>query len=136
MALKTIRSRIGKRSCLSVLKKKGNPKIYSQGQRLLNRLHLFQQPSTLNNPPLSSSNAAAENVIRPLAVGRRNWLFADTPNGAKASTLFYSLVESAKANGLEPWAVKVSQEQESSARLASTLVYLAFTLLLTQVEYK
>ena len=53
---------------------------------------------------LNISNAAAENVIRPFAVGRRNWLFADTPNGAKASALFYSLVESAKANGLEPYA--------------------------------
>ena len=53
---------------------------------------------------LSISNAAAENVIRPFAVGRRNWRFADTPNGAKASALFYSLVESAKANGLEPYA--------------------------------
>ena len=53
---------------------------------------------------LSISNAAAKNVIRPFAVGRRNWLFADTPNGAKASALFYSLVESAKANGLEPYA--------------------------------
>ena len=47
---------------------------------------------------------AAENVIRPLAAGRRNWLFADTPNDAKASALFYSLIESAKANGLEPYA--------------------------------
>ena len=45
------------------------------------------------NGELSISNAAAENVIRPFAVGRRNWLFADTPNGAKASALFYSLVE-------------------------------------------
>ena len=34
----------------------------------------------------------------------RNWLFAGTPNGTKASALFYSLVESAKANGLEPYA--------------------------------
>ena len=52
---------------------------------------------------LAISNAAAENVIRPFAIGRKNWLFADTPNGARASALFYSLVESAKANGLEPF---------------------------------
>jgi transposase len=36
-------------------------------------------------------------------IGRRNWLFADTPKGAKASANLYSLVETAKANGIEPW---------------------------------
>jgi transposase len=48
------------------------------------------------------SNVLAENAIRPLAVGRRNWLFADTPRGAQASASCYSLIETAKANGLEP----------------------------------
>jgi len=52
---------------------------------------------------LNISNALAENAIRPLAVGRRNWLFADTPKGAQASAMYYSLIESAKANGLEPY---------------------------------
>ena len=52
---------------------------------------------------LNISNAAAENAIRPLTVGRRNWLFADTPDGARASAIYYSLIESAKANGLEPF---------------------------------
>lgn len=46
----------------------------------------------------------AENAIRPFALGRRNWLFADTVKGAKASAALYSLVETAKANGLEPYA--------------------------------
>jgi transposase len=46
----------------------------------------------------------AENAIRPVARGRRAWLFADTVSGAKASATFYSLVETAKANGLEPYA--------------------------------
>ena len=53
---------------------------------------------------LNISNALAENAIRPFAVGRRAWLFADTPRGARASATCYSLVESAKANGLEPYA--------------------------------
>ena len=53
---------------------------------------------------LHISNALAENAIRPFAVGRRNWLFADTPRGAKASATCYSLIETAKANGLEPYA--------------------------------
>ena len=52
---------------------------------------------------LHISNALAENAIRPFAVGRRNWLFADTPRGARASATVYSLIETAKANGLEPF---------------------------------
>jgi transposase len=51
---------------------------------------------------LNISNAGAENAIRPFAVGRRRWLFSDTPKGAHASAVHYSLVESAKANGLKP----------------------------------
>ena len=46
----------------------------------------------------------AENAIRPFARGRRAWLFADTVSGARASAMFFSLVETAKANGLEPYA--------------------------------
>jgi len=45
-----------------------------------------------------------ENSIRPFAVGRRNWLFAVTVRGAKASANLYSLIETAKANAIEPWA--------------------------------
>jgi hypothetical protein len=52
---------------------------------------------------LHLSNALAETAIRPFAVGRRNWLFADTSRGAKASATVYSLIETAKANGLEPY---------------------------------
>lgn len=53
---------------------------------------------------LHISNALAENAIRPFAVGRRAWLFSDTPQGARASATCYSLIETAKANGLEPYA--------------------------------
>lgn len=52
---------------------------------------------------LNISNALAENAIRPFAVGRRNWLFSDTPRGAEASATCYSLIETAKANDLEPF---------------------------------
>ena len=45
-----------------------------------------------------------ENAIRPFVVGRKNWLFADTVRGAQASANLYSLIETAKANGLEPFA--------------------------------
>lgn len=52
---------------------------------------------------LNISNAAAENAIRPFTIGRKNWLFADTPKGARASATYYGLIESARANGLEPF---------------------------------
>lgn len=48
----------------------------------------------------SLSNNAAENSIRPFTLGRKNWLFSDTPKGASASAAVYSIVETAKANGL------------------------------------
>lgn len=51
----------------------------------------------------SISNNAAENGIRPFVVGRKNWLFADTPKGAAASARVCSLIESAKANDLDPF---------------------------------
>lgn len=48
-------------------------------------------------------NNACENAIRPFVVGRRNWLFADTVGGANASANLYSLIETAKANGVDPY---------------------------------
>lgn len=53
---------------------------------------------------LPISNILAENAIRPFVIGRKAWLFADTPKGAHASGIFYSLIETAKANGIEPYA--------------------------------
>jgi transposase len=53
---------------------------------------------------LRISNIIAENAIRPFAVGRRSWLFADTPAGANASAALYSLIETAKLQGIEPYA--------------------------------
>ena len=49
------------------------------------------------------SNNLAENAIRPFVVGRKNWLFCDTPKGAESSAIVYTMVETAKANGLEPF---------------------------------
>ena len=53
---------------------------------------------------LPMDNNAAERAIRPFVIGRKNWLFSDTPKGAVASAQLYSLVETAKANGQEPYA--------------------------------
>lgn len=49
------------------------------------------------------SNNLDENAIRPFVTGRKNWLFCNTPNGASASAAVYSTVETAKANGLDPY---------------------------------
>jgi transposase/outer membrane murein-binding lipoprotein Lpp len=48
-------------------------------------------------------NNLCENAIRPFVVGRRNWLFSDTVGGANASANLYSLIETCKANGVEPY---------------------------------
>lgn len=48
------------------------------------------------------SNNLAENSIRPFTIGRKNWLFSGSPKGAAASAAVYSLIETAKANGLNP----------------------------------
>jgi len=53
---------------------------------------------------LKPDNNLVENAIRPFVVGRKNWLFAGSPDGAKASATFFTLIETAKANGLEPYA--------------------------------
>jgi len=53
---------------------------------------------------LSIDNNMAENSIRPFVIGRKNWLFSGTPEGAEASALLYSLIETAKSNKLEPYA--------------------------------
>lgn len=57
----------------------------------------------LDCPYLTPDNNAAERAIKPFVVGRKNWLFAGSPGGAKAGSLFYSLIETAKANDLNPY---------------------------------
>lgn len=52
---------------------------------------------------LPIDNNRAENSIRPFVIGRKAWLFSDTPAGANASAIIYSLIETAKACGLEPY---------------------------------
>jgi transposase len=58
----------------------------------------------LEDGRLAIDNNRIENAIRPFVVGRKNWLFSDTVNGAKASASLYSLIETAKANALDPYA--------------------------------
>ena len=51
----------------------------------------------------SLSNNPSENSIRPLTLGRKNWLFSDSQDGANASMVVYTMVEMAKAHGLHPY---------------------------------
>jgi len=53
---------------------------------------------------LPVDNNRVENSIRPFVIGRKAWLFSDTPAGANASAIIYSMVETAKTNGLDPYA--------------------------------
>jgi hypothetical protein len=68
---------------------------------------------------LSIDNNPAENAIRPFVVGRKNWLFSATVPGATSSANLYSLIETAKANQLEPYAYlrKVFTELPKAQRL-------------------
>ena len=58
----------------------------------------------LDDGRIPLDNNPAENAIRPFVVGRKNWLFSQTPQGAHASATIYSVIETAKINGLEPYA--------------------------------
>jgi len=58
----------------------------------------------LDDGRIEIDNNGAENAIRPFVVGRKNWLFSASVKGVKASANLYSLIETAKANGLEPYA--------------------------------
>jgi len=52
---------------------------------------------------LNIDNNRAERAIKPFVIGRKNWLFSNTASGANASATIYSLIETAKANGLVPF---------------------------------
>jgi hypothetical protein len=56
--------------------------------------------NVLEDGRLELSNNIAERQIRPFTVGRKNWLFSDTPRGANASAAIYSIVLTAANNGL------------------------------------
>lgn len=66
---------------------------------LNNRQEFFNY---LEDGHCSISNSLAENCIRPFVIGRKNWLFAGSPKGAAASAGIYTLLETARANGLTP----------------------------------
>lgn len=57
----------------------------------------------LEHPDLTPDTNRVENKIRPFVIGRKNWLFSGSPRGANATAGIYSLIETAKANGVDPY---------------------------------
>ena len=57
----------------------------------------------LDHSAIGLDNNPVENAIRPFVIGRKNWLFSGSPRGADASANLYTLIETAKANGLDPY---------------------------------
>ena len=57
----------------------------------------------LEDGRLELSNNLAERSIKPFVIGRKNFLFANTPRGAQGSAVIYSMIETAKANDLDPY---------------------------------
>ena len=57
----------------------------------------------LEDGRLELDNSLAERTVKPFVIGRKNWLFANTPGGADASCILYSIVETAKLNNLIPY---------------------------------
>ncbi|HSH47423.1 MAG TPA: IS66 family transposase [Halomonas sp.] len=73
------------------------------GEAIRYTLNLWPQLTTyLEDGHLAIDNNLTENAIRPFVIGRKGWLFAGSPKGADASAMLYTLVETAKANGLDP----------------------------------
>jgi len=62
-----------------------------------------QLENVLCDGRLELSNNRAERSIKPFVIGRKNWLFSNTERGADASAMFYSIIETAKENGLAPY---------------------------------
>lgn len=80
-----------------MLPKSALGKAVSYAVNLLLRLEVY-----LENGDVPIENNAAANAIRPFVVGRENFLFHAEAQGAKDSALLYSIIETAKANDLEP----------------------------------
>ncbi len=70
----------------------------------------------LDHGDVEMTNNVAENAVRPFAVGRKNWLFSDTQGGARSSANLYSLLMTAKANGLEPYGYTTRRVRAASGR--------------------
>ncbi len=57
----------------------------------------------VESPHLTPDNNGAENAIRPFVLGRKNWLFSGSPEGAESSCFMFSLIETVRQNGINPY---------------------------------
>jgi transposase len=74
------------------------------GEAIQYSLNQWEKLTTfLKDGRLEIDNNRSERAIKPFVIGRKNWLFANTPRGAKASSIIYSIIETAKENGLNPF---------------------------------
>lgn len=77
---------------------------YIMNQKFTNALN---QSATLEafleNPKIELTNNSAERAIKPFVIGRKNWLFCNTPDGADSSAIIYSIIETAKVNNINPY---------------------------------
>jgi len=87
--------------------KKMRPKVLPKsllGQAITYAINQMKHLTTfLKDGRLEIDNNRAERSIKPFVIGRKNWLFSNTPRGAEASSIIYSIVETAKENGLNPF---------------------------------
>ena len=79
----------------------GNSKLIEAANYLANQWHKLIR--YVDDGRLSIDNNRAERAVKPFVIGRKNWLFSQTANGAHASATLYSIVETAKINGLIPF---------------------------------
>ena len=66
----------------------------------------------LSDYRINLDNNRAERAIKPFVIGRKNWLFSNTGSGATSSAVLYSIIETAKANGLIPYDYLVTLFEE------------------------
>ena len=87
---------------------------------------------------LPIDNNRCENAIRPFVIGRKAWLFSDTPAGAHASAVIYSLVQTAKANGVEPyaWLRRVLRELPAAQTVEAVEALLPWNLRIPEILEK
>ncbi len=79
-----------------------NPKS-TLGEAVAYTLRQWEKLTTYTqHGQLCIDNNRAERAVKPFVIGRKNWLFSNTASGAKASAILYSIIETAKANGLNP----------------------------------
>ncbi|WP_382285035.1 IS66 family transposase [Heyndrickxia sporothermodurans] len=90
-------------SWLKIQKQKVLPKS-ALGQAITYCLNQWKKlVAFLEDGRLEIDNNRSERSIKPFVIGRKNFLFSNTPKGARASAIIYSIVETAKENGLNPY---------------------------------